>query len=89
MVHKNILIQGFVQGVGFRYSAVKAAHQFDIKGFVKNMQDGSVYIEAEGSESKVEEFIMWCHSGPPMAHIRSVSILDGPLMQFRHFKIAY
>ena len=51
MVHKNIVIQGWVQGVGFRYAARKMAFQYGINGFVRNLPDGSVYIEAEGSEA--------------------------------------
>ena len=89
MVHKKILIQGSVQGVGFRYSTRNVAHQFGIKGFVRNLPDGSVYIEAEGPEAQVEEFIKWCHTGPARAMIHSVSLQDGPLMQFSDFKIAF
>jgi len=46
--HVNITVKGRVQGVGFRYSAMEAAEELGIKGFVRNMPDGSVYIEAEG-----------------------------------------
>ena len=89
MVHKKILIEGFVQGVGFRYAARKAAYQFNIKGFIRNMPDGSVYIEAEGAEAQVEEFIIWCHTGPSRASIHSVSVKDGSLMHFRDFNITF
>ena len=88
MVHKNIVIQGWVQGVGFRYAARKIAFQFGITGFVRNLPDGSVYIEAEGSEEQVKEFITWCHTGPARAQIRSVSIEDGSLSEFRDFIIS-
>lgn len=89
MVHKNVLIQGFVQGVGFRYSTRKMAYQFGIKGFVRNLPDGSVYVEAEGTEAQVEEFINWCQAGPARATIRSVSVEEGPLVHFRDFNIAF
>jgi acylphosphatase len=82
------VIQGWVQGVGFRYAARKIAFQFGITGFVRNLPDGSVYIEAEGSEEQVKEFITWCHTGPARAHIRSVSIEDGSLSEFRDFIIS-
>ena len=88
MVHKNIVIQGWVQGVGFRYAARKIAFQFGITGFVRNLPDGSVYIEAEGSEEQVKEFITWCHTGPARAQIRSVAIEDGSLSGFRDFIIS-
>jgi acylphosphatase len=89
MVHKNIVIQGWVQGVGFRYAAFKMACQYRITGFVRNLPDGSVYIEAEGPAAQVEEFIKWCHTGPVRAQIRSVSAKDGPMMEFRDFIITY
>ena len=88
MVHKNIVIQGWVQGVGFRYAARKIAFQFGITGFVRNLPDGSVYIEAEGSEEQVKEFITWCHTGPARAQIRSVAIEDGSLSGFGDFIIS-
>ncbi len=89
MVHKKILIRGFVQGVGFRYAARKAAGQSGIKGFVQNLPDGGVYIEAEGSEAQVEEFIRWCHTGPPRAMVNSVSVRDGIPVYFSDFDIAF
>jgi acylphosphatase len=88
MVHKNIVIQGWVQGVGFRYAARKTACQYGITGLVRNLPDGSVYIEAEGSEVPMKEFIAWCHKGPFRAEIRSVLVKDGPLRKFRDFSIA-
>jgi acylphosphatase len=89
MVHKNIVIQGWVQGVGFRYAARKMAFQYGITGFVRNLPDGSLYIEAEGPEKPVTEFIAWCHAGPARAQIHSVSIENGPLKEFRDFNITY
>jgi len=89
MVHKNIVIQGWVQGVGFRYAARKIAYQYGITGFVRNLPDGSVYIEAEGSEEQVKEFVAWCHTGPARAKIHSVSIEDGSPSEFRDFIITY
>jgi acylphosphatase len=89
MVHKNIVIQGWVQGVGFRYAARKTAIQYGIAGFVRNLPDGSVYIEAEGLEEQVKKFITWCHKGPARAQIHSVSIEDGSLSDFRDFSIAF
>jgi acylphosphatase len=87
MVHKNIVILGWVQGVGFRYAARKAAFQYGITGFIRNLPDGSVYIEAEGLETPVNEFIAWCHRGPARAQVDSVSVKEAPLRNFREFLI--
>jgi acylphosphatase len=45
----KIHIRGYVQGVGFRWSAAREAKILGITGLIRNMTDGSVYIEAEGS----------------------------------------
>jgi acylphosphatase len=89
MVHRNIVIRGWVQGVGFRYAARKMAIHWGITGFVRNLPDGSVYIEAEGQEASLDEFTAWCHTGPSRAQIHSVSIEDGPLHEFMDFDIAF
>ena len=52
----KIHVTGHVQGVGFRWNAVREARNLDIKGFVRNLSDGSVYIEAEGSSMAFEYF---------------------------------
>jgi len=66
----SIYVQGKVQGVGFRYSAKARADSLDITGYVQNMFDGSVYIEASGKESNLQQFIhgagralLWHRSG--------------------------
>jgi acylphosphatase len=85
--HLNIKIIGKVQGVGFRYSALHAAHQFGINGYVRNLADGSVYIEAEGTDMQLEEFITWCKKGPPRARIIHVSSIEGSMQSFNEFEI--
>ena len=47
---------GRVQGVGFRYQALYAARNFNLTGWVKNMPDGSVVMEAQGDEARFGEF---------------------------------
>ncbi len=89
MKHLNITVKGRVQGVGFRWSAQRAANTFGVKGMVKNMSDGSVYIEAEGSELQLSEFIKWCNNGPPMAHVSTVTFIEGNLKNFTEFSLAY
>jgi acylphosphatase len=89
MIHKNIQIFGRVQGVGFRYSARLAARNYGIKGFVRNMSDGSVYLEVEGSEDNVEKFINWCRVGPDFAYIDHVNIVDASLSNFESFEVRF
>jgi len=85
IIHKNIRVTGRVQGVGFRYSARQVARELEIKGFVRNMPDGAVYIEAEGNLTQIGNFIGWCNEGPPRAVIRFVDVYDGEVVNFQEF----
>ena len=60
----KIQVTGKVQGVGFRWSAAIEARSLGITGFVKNLPDGNVYIEAEGSIEQLNTFVEWCRQGP-------------------------
>jgi acylphosphatase len=53
----KIRIRGTVQGVGFRWNAVREARSLGITGLVKNLDDGSVYIEAEGLREQLTVFL--------------------------------
>jgi acylphosphatase len=87
ILHKNIRISGWVQGVGFRYTARSVANLYGITGFVRNLPDGDVYIEAEGNSSQLEGFLTWCREGPPRAIIRSVDITEEEVVGFGEFGI--
>jgi acylphosphatase len=71
-----IRIYGRVQGVGFRYHTQQVAREHNISGMVKNMIDGSVYIEASGTEQDINQFVGWCHKGPRWAYIEQVEVND-------------
>ena len=55
--HEVAFFSGRVQGVGFRYTALQVAKEFDVTGFVSNLPDGRVHLEAEGEAGEVEAFI--------------------------------
>lgn len=55
--HETVLFTGHVQGVGFRYSALQIAKEFEVAGFVCNLPDGRVQLEAEGRPKEVAAFI--------------------------------
>jgi acylphosphatase len=78
--HMKITITGRVQGVSFRRHAKQQADRLGLQGFARNEPDGSVYIEAEGPENKLHEFLRWCKSGSPAAKVESVdSAVHHPL----------
>ncbi len=67
-------VVGRVQGVYFRASTQIEANKLGITGWVKNTSDGDVYIEAEGSEESLEQFMTWLHKGPKFAAVRQVIV---------------
>jgi len=87
MKHIQITVTGKVQGVYFRASAKAKAQELSITGFARNQPDGSVYIEAEGTEDALTLFIEWCHRGPANARVRSVEISEGTRINFSDFSI--
>jgi len=82
-----IRVYGKVQGVGFRYYTHKKAVEFNITGFVQNKSDGSVYIEAEGEEEKLDAFILWCNEGPGWARITKVNVQRTPPFSYHNFVV--
>jgi acylphosphatase len=86
-LHKNIRISGRVQGVAFRYHANQMASLHNIKGFIRNLTNGDVYLEVEGNYDQLEPFIQWCHQGPPHARVNLVHVEIGEIVGFRVFEI--
>ena len=70
-MEKSVMITVFgrVQGVGFRFYTQKKALELNLKGFVRNKPNGTVYIEAEGNSKDVDEFVDWCNFGPEWARV--------------------
>jgi len=86
-VHVNITVTGRVQKIGFRYSTLEVANRLSIFGFVQNLPDGGVYIEAEGTEEDIKTFIGWCHEGPRWAHVDNVEVEKSAMKNFSTFEI--
>ncbi|MGB8490450.1 MAG: acylphosphatase [Bacteroidales bacterium] len=89
LLHYSIRVTGMVQGVGFRWTAASEARHLKLKGYVKNMPDGSVYIEAEGDREKLDQFIEWCRTGPRYGYVESVDIGTLPPAHFKEFTIEH
>lgn len=83
--HFNIKVTGKVQGVFFRANTQKEAEKLGLKGFVMNMDDGSVYMEAEGEENKLKVLVEWCKHGPPEARVDLVKTEEAPTKNFKDF----
>jgi acylphosphatase len=85
----RISVKGRVQGVGFRWSAAREASMLDINGFVRNQEDGSVYIEAEGSEDQLNVFLDWCRIGPRSGLVQSVDFTIVSPASYTDFRIEH
>jgi len=83
----KIHVTGHVQGVGFRWSAASEARKLGIKGYVKNLSDGSVYIEAEGSIKELDIFVEWCKKGPAFGFVDSVTVNTFLPVNYADFRI--
>ena len=70
----RLVIEGKVQGVWFRDSTRRKAHELGVYGWVKNRHDGAVEVLAEGDNEAVDKLIDWCHKGPPQAIVGYVNI---------------
>jgi acylphosphatase len=70
--------RGRVQGVGFRYSAIHEARRLGLFGTVKNCEDGSVEVIAEGDSDRLQRFVSWLRQGPHAAHVRELDVSDIP-----------
>lgn len=74
MKRVRLSITGVVQGVSYRMSARNKAIDLGLNGWVRNLSNGSVLSEAEGSSLAVEQFITWCYQGPENAIVTGVEI---------------
>lgn len=70
----EVYVEGFVQGVGFRYFTQRIAKEIGVKGFVKNLPDGRVYIVAEGDYEQLDKFLSYVKKGPSMSVVRNVEV---------------
>jgi acylphosphatase len=68
----HLLISGRVQMVGFRFFTVNLAQKYGLSGWVKNLYDGRVEIEAEGSRQTLTMFLEDIRIGPRSAHVSNV-----------------
>ncbi len=89
-VRARVRVDGRVQGVAFRASTVDEARQLGVAGFVRNLPDGSVELEAEGEPAPVEALVRWCRRGPPSARVDQIEIeWLAPVGEAGPFRIAW
>lgn len=87
MKHLDITIKGNVQGVFFRASAKAVADILGIRGHAMNLKNGDVFIEAEGADFVLNEFLKFCEEGPEGAMVAEMQSTESEMKNYKHFEI--
>jgi len=85
----RLYISGTVQGIFFRQFIKENAERYNVKGFVRNLEDGRVEVFAEGDIESVEKLIELCKTGPKHAKIEKVDIKEEKFQDFKEFKLLH
>ena len=83
----RLYLEGTVQGVFFRNFIKEEAEKNDIRGFVRNLEDGRIEIFLEGDNANVGKMIEICKKGPKYAQIRNVEEKEEKFQDFKNFKV--
>lgn len=75
-VRYRVVVHGFVQGVWFRESCRRVAHEHGVAGWVRNRPDGTVEAVFEGAEPAVARLVAWCRAGPPRADVTAIDVAE-------------
>ena len=85
----RLYIDGNVQGVFFRGFVKENAERHNVKGFVRNLEDGRVEVFLEGDVDSVNKMIEICKKGPKHSQIRNIEIKEERFQDFRVFKVLH
>jgi acylphosphatase len=86
----RIVVRGVVQGVGFRAATQRRARDLGLTGWVRNLPDDSVVVEAQGPPDRLAELEAWCATGPPLAEVTGTEVTAGDVVDGeREFAVRY
>ncbi|WP_299976839.1 acylphosphatase [Desulfobacula sp.] len=86
----KVIVSGRVQGVFYRFHTKNTADRLGVKGYVKNLSNGSVEAVFEGEQPSVTQMMDWCHKGPAASKVEDVLAekAEAP-SNFETFEIRY
>jgi acylphosphatase len=88
LIARKFLISGEVQGVGFRYFAQRSSARHQVRGYIKNLEDGRVEVHAEGSVKAVDEFRLDLAAGPTYSRVANIEeLVLEPTGRYSAFRI--
>lgn len=86
----HAVISGRVQGVNFRMETSLAADRYGVKGWVRNVPDGTVEAYFEGDAENVDSMLDWCRKGPPAASVSDVRVQQQEYAgKYQDFSVRY
>lgn len=88
-VAKRLIVSGRVQGVGFRYFSQETAQRFGIKGWVRNLSDGTVELHVEGTANEVDAFQQALKDGNRFVGVERIEETEANDQEFHSFDIRY
>ena len=89
-VAAEILVEGSVQGVGYRAFAQRRAQERGLTGYAVNLPDGRVKVRAEGDRTRLDGLVHDLEVGPPLARVARVTVTPLPYTgQYRDFSIRF
>lgn len=74
MVRAHVIVQGRVQGVSYRAYAQHEAARLGLRGWIRNLRNGTVEAVFEGQKDHVDAMLQWCHRGSPLAQVVKVAV---------------
>jgi len=88
MHHLRIQVWGRVQRVGFRSFVQQQATGLGLSGYVRNMADGAVLVEAVGESAQLDKLLGMLQGGPPLAHVSRIDVQEvSPAQRFNGFEV--
>jgi len=85
----RLYVDGTVQGIFFRMFVKENAERYNVKGFVRNLENGKVEVFLEGDVNDVNKMIELCEKGPKHSQIRNVEIKPEKFQDFKVFKVLH
>jgi len=89
MTARRYIVKGRVQGVGFRYFTHRIAQELGVRGWVKNLPNGTVEVYAEGDEDPIEQLLTGIKKGPFLGLVEDVEVGEVEPEGYQGFSIEW